>query len=104
MADYISREAFKSKYLCCGYLPEMSEEEFDKFPAADVVEVVHGVWIIEKKKTLIPVEFDEFDEPVMHEYVSYRCDRCGRSSARQEPYCHCGAKMVSGGTNDADIG
>lgn len=36
MSDYISREAFKEKYLCCGYLPEMSEEEFDSFPAADV--------------------------------------------------------------------
>lgn len=40
MSKYIDREAFKSKYLCCGYLPEMSEEEFDEFPAADVVEVV----------------------------------------------------------------
>ena len=50
MSKYIDREAFKSKYLCCGYLPEMSEEEFDKFPAADVAEVVrckdcaHGIW------------------------------------------------------------
>lgn len=36
MRDYISRKAFKEKYLCCGYLPEMSEEEFDEFPTADV--------------------------------------------------------------------
>ena len=41
MAEYIEREAFKQKHLCCGYLPEMSEDEFDKFPTADVVEVVH---------------------------------------------------------------
>lgn len=40
MPEYIDREAFKSKYLCCGYLPEMSEEEFDSFPAADVAPVV----------------------------------------------------------------
>lgn len=40
MAEYIEREAFKQKYLCCGYLPEMSEKEFDEFPAADVAEVV----------------------------------------------------------------
>ena len=40
MSKCIDREAFKSKYLCCGYLPEVSEEEFDKFPAADVVPVV----------------------------------------------------------------
>jgi len=40
MAEYIEREAFKQKYLCCGYLPEMSEKEFVEFPAADVAEVV----------------------------------------------------------------
>ena len=40
MAEYIERESFKQKYLCCGYLPEMSEKEFDEFPAADVVQVV----------------------------------------------------------------
>lgn len=45
MSDYISREAFKKKYLCCGYLPEMSEEEFDSFPSADVEPVRHGRWI-----------------------------------------------------------
>ena len=45
MDEYISKQAFKDKYLCCGYLPEMSETEFDTFPAADVVEVRHGRWI-----------------------------------------------------------
>ena len=45
MDEYISKQAFKDKYLCCGYLPEMSETEFDTFPAADVVEVRHGYWI-----------------------------------------------------------
>lgn len=45
MAEYISKQAFKEKYLCCGWLPEMSEEEFNSFPAADVVEVRHGRWI-----------------------------------------------------------
>lgn len=40
MAEYIEREAFKQKYLCCGYLPEMSEKEFDEFPTADVATVV----------------------------------------------------------------
>lgn len=45
MSDYISREAFKEKYLCCGYLPEMSEEEFDEFPTADVEPVRHGEWL-----------------------------------------------------------
>lgn len=44
ISDYISREAFKGKYLCCGYLPEMPEKEFDEFPAADVEPVRHGRW------------------------------------------------------------
>lgn len=52
MADYIDREAFKKEYLCCGYLPEMSETEFDKFPSADVANerladylISHGVTV-----------------------------------------------------------
>jgi len=49
MAEYIEREAFKEKYLCCGYLPEMSEETFDEFPTADVAPVVHGRWIVRHK-------------------------------------------------------
>lgn len=40
MAEYLDCKAFKEEYLCCGYLPEMSEEEFDAFPAADAVPVV----------------------------------------------------------------
>ena len=43
--EYIDREAFKDEYLCCGYLPEMSEDEFDAFPAADVAPVRHGEWL-----------------------------------------------------------
>ncbi len=45
MPKYIDRDAFKNEYLCWGYLPEMSEEEFDAFPAADVEPVRHGRWI-----------------------------------------------------------
>ncbi len=44
MTEYIDKEAFKRKYLCCGYLPEMSEEEFDAFPAADVEPTRHSRW------------------------------------------------------------
>ena len=42
MTEYISKQAFKEKYLVCGWLPEMSGEEFDAFPAADVAPVRHG--------------------------------------------------------------
>lgn len=44
MTEYISKQAFKEKYLACGWLPEMSGEEFDAFPAADVAPVRHGRW------------------------------------------------------------
>lgn len=88
MAEYFEREAFKQKYLCCGYLPEMSEKEFDEFPAADVAPVVHARW----------VSFLDGDHIMPERY--YRCSRCGRVESRRQPYCHCGAKM-DGGDNDA---
>ena len=75
--------------------------EVHYMPAADVAPVVRGRWNPEKKKTLIPVELDDFGDPVMHEYVAYRCDRCGRSSTKQEPYCHCGAKMEQEDQDDS---
>lgn len=40
MSDLINKTTFKNKYLCFGYLPEMSEKEFDRFPTVDAVEVV----------------------------------------------------------------
>ena len=49
MDEYISKQTFKEKYLCCGWLPEMSEEEFDAFPAADVAPVRHGRWIEDER-------------------------------------------------------
>ena len=41
MPDYINRNEFKEKYLCCGYLPEMSESKFDAFPAYDAPQIIH---------------------------------------------------------------
>lgn len=37
MTEYIDKQAFKNKYLCCGYLPEMSEVEFDAFPVVNMI-------------------------------------------------------------------
>lgn len=83
MSDYISREAFKKKYLCCGYLPEMSEKEFDEFPAADVEPVRHGRWMHEETEGGFHI---------------WSCSRCGRGMNGNPNgtnlYCyHCGAKM-----------
>lgn len=85
MAEYIKREAFKDKYLCCGYLPEMSEEEFDRFPTADVAPVVHGRW----------------EQDVDGDWYCTNCDEVvaicesGRERTYRKPYCpNCGAKMM----------
>ena len=53
----------------------------------------HGRWIAEKGQTLITVEYDNDGNPILHGYVVYRCDQCGRTAKVEEPYCHCGAKM-----------
>ena len=63
---------------------------------AEIAEVVHGRWLEEKGQTLLPVEYDDVGEPILHDYVVYRCDRCGRTCKQKEPYCHCGAKMEDG--------
>ena len=85
MAEYIDCDAFEAKYLCCGYLPEMSEEDFDRFPTADVAPVTHGEWIED-------------------DYGYNHCSACGWEWDEPEsvtPYCpHCGAKMGEGEIDD----
>ena len=74
MDEYISKQAFKEKYLCCGWLPEMSEEEFDAFPAGDVAEVRHARWI----------KHEGYDE----------CEACHAKAIYGSNYCpSCGALM-----------
>ncbi len=91
--EYISRaEALEITTRTCGdYAAAFAA--IRKLPAADVAEVVHGQWLEEKKQTLLPVEYDDVGKPILHDYVVYRCDRCGRTCKQKEPYCHCGAKM-----------
>lgn len=81
------------------YAYSVALREIRNAPAADVAEVVHGRWLEEKKQTLLPVEYDDVGKPILHDYVVYRCDRCGRTCKQKEPYCHCGAKM-EGGVNE----
>lgn len=94
MAEYIEREAFKQKYLCCGYLPEMSEKEFDEFPTADVALVVHGRWDDSGRYTFPGGS------------TAVRCTNCGCALTESEyrlnnwNYCPvCGAKMDGGADN-----
>lgn len=63
---------------------------FKVFPAADVVEVVHGKWMFD-----FALGGSNF----------YKCSECGRQECLLEkynaekymPYCHCGARMDGGG-------
>ena len=100
MAEYISKQAFKEKYLCCGWLPEMSEEEFNSFPAADVVEVRHGRWI-EDERT--------YPGPGLKNNL---CSVCGEIAGswkeglelgRKWAYCpNCGARMGKEDEHETD--
>ena len=77
MSDYISRDAFKKKYLCCGYLPEMSEKEFDEFTAADVEPVRYG-------RKIEDGDIGGF----------WLCSLCGEWLPHGANYCpSCGARM-----------
>lgn len=71
---------------CLEYVFKRLSDEFEieDAPAADVAPVVHGRWI----------SFLGGDHIMPERY--YRCSRCGRVESRQEPYCHCGAKMNGG--------
>lgn len=92
MSDYISREAFKGKYLCCGYLPEMPEEEFDEFPAADVEPVRHGRW-----EVVYPDGASCEGAALRTMYALLVCSECGKTFELMRMgnprYCVCGAKM-----------
>lgn len=104
LEGYISREAAVKaanewvSEACMAPVMRVSRlfDKLAKVPAADVAGVVHGRWLEEKKQTLLPVEYDDVGEPILHDYVVYRCDRCGRTCKQKEPYCHCGAKMEDG--------
>ena len=54
------------------------------FPTIEAEPVRHGRW----------TSFLDGDHIMPERY--YKCSRCGRVEYRQEPYCHCGAKMDGG--------
>ena len=81
MAEYIDRDVFKAKYLCCGWLDEMSEEEFDRFPAANVAPVAHGMWLgqsglFQGKCSVCGYMIFEKTADWVRAYWSY-CPKCG---------------------------
>ena len=72
-------------------------------PAADVVEVRHGEWVI---KSVSYRMLDDFDEELYVEcpfckrrfWVAYELDdeKILKHAREKYPYCHCGAKMDGG--------
>ena len=107
MKEYIDRATAITRFTFeqGDYIPEKLIDGYDNviavrtikkvlrdIPAADVV-VRHGRWVSEIHHTYLPVEYDDAGDPILHEYTSYRCSLCGREEAKEEPYCHCGARM-----------
>lgn len=92
MKEYIERAAAIEAIRKYQY-PYGVEFLLSNIPAADVVEVRHGRWAPEIHHTYLPVEYDDAGGPILHEYISYRCSLCGREEAKEELYCHCGARM-----------
>jgi hypothetical protein len=93
--EFIEREAviaFLENMAASRYLIQCFENK-EKFPAADVVEVVYGRWVEEEFESYIPVEVDITGNLVVHKHTIYKCSICGRTEPQKEPYCHCGAKM-----------
>lgn len=105
MKEYIERAVAVKKFE--NYRRDCEEENEERaaqifedciselmaIPAADVAEVRHGRWNPEIHHTYIPVEYDQNGDPILHEYTSFRCSLCGREELKEEPYCHCGARM-----------
>lgn len=98
MPKYINADDFKAKYLCCGYLPEMSEEEFDAFPgvAFEEKECPHceaDVKTSELKPCPFcgkPVEYREtapgYSQGHLYQTHEVRCKDCGISMKEQSKF------------------
>lgn len=63
-------------------------EYIEDFPAADVEEVKHGMWIP------IQGEYHWAETGVVDPItLGYKCSVCGEEEKFKYRYCHCGAKM-----------
>ena len=90
MDEYIKRKTVIDLITRRYENPEICTQEINSIPAADVAPVVYGRWI----------SFLGGDHIMPERY--YRCSRCGRVESRRQPYCHCGAKMDGGDSDEAD--
>ena len=97
MDEYIKKEKIlkllehpKSADPLIGSVLLAVRKAVENLPADDAEPVRHGRWI----------SFLDGDHIMPERY--YKCSRCGRVEYRQEPYCHCGAKMDGGADDGAE--
>lgn len=82
MADYINRKAVRNELYDADAITMKGVAILNNFPAADVMEVVHGRWIRKPHDGNFGV------------FHLWHCSECDTIRARQDPYCgECGAKM-----------
>ena len=87
----LSEDEFFEILKECGFGRIFPTEKI--FEQLDVRKIVHAKWIENEFESLIPVEYDKYDNLIMHKYTNYKCSICGRREKNKEPYCNCGAKM-----------
>lgn len=91
MSRYIDAEQIRYRYLPIPAIGDLFVTKLDiqKIQTADVENVRHGRWIKNERYV-----YDSEDNPVAKIGEDFTCSECGRVSLREEPYCHCGAKML----------
>lgn len=91
MSRFIDAEKIQYRYLPIPAVGDMFATKLDilKVPTEEVERVRHGKWIKNERYV-----YDSEDKPVAKIGEDFTCSECGRISVREEPYCHCGAKML----------
>ena len=84
MADREKLIELQEKWFSCDDRADL--EKFAEFLIANGVVVQrHGKWIPIIKEPTALRDYAILD--------CYKCSECGRYEEKEEPYCHCGAKM-----------
>lgn len=80
------RQQYEMHDDCDELVARKCKNAVSALPAADVVPVVHGKWVLKR---------DEGG------WANMVCSVCGRFCCEDDaPYCYCGAKMDGGKTNE----
>lgn len=76
----------------CFFTEENILKAIDDQPTVGDVRPV-GEWIENYHESYIPIKYDKNNDLVIHKYLTYKCNICGRTEKNKEPYCNCGARM-----------